>query len=210
MTGRAALLVADVQHDFLPGGALGVPGGDEVVGPISELLPRFPTVVLTQDFHPPGHVSFASSHPGKRPYESISLAGGIQALWPEHCVAGTRGAELHERLRAPALDRHVSLVLRKGTCKDVDSYSAFRENTDAQGQRRSTGLGEWLRARGVERVFVVGLARDFCVAWTATDARAQGFDSVVIDSCTRPVFPDQGAATDARLGQAGVSVIASL
>jgi nicotinamidase/pyrazinamidase len=207
---RDALLVVDVQYDFLPVGALAVPRGDEVVEPITGLVPRFETVILTQDFHPPGHVSFASTHGGKQPYQAIDLPGGPQALWPDHCVAGTRGADVHQQLRTPTLDRHVSLVLRKGTRRDVDSYSAFRENTDARGRRASTGLGEWLMARGIERVFVVGLARDFCVAWSALDAKAQSFRTVVIDSCTRPVFPDRTAETDAELERAGVSVIASL
>ena len=207
---RDALLVADIQHDFLPGGALAVTDGDRVVAPIAALLPRFGIVVLTQDFHPPGHVSFASTHPGQRPYQSIELPGGPQTLWPDHCVAGTRGAELHDLLRAPEQDRFVTLVLRKGTRRDVDSYSAFRENTDAHGARPPTGLGGWLKARGVGRVFVVGLARDFCVAWSALDAAAEGFQTVVVDSCTRAVFPERSAATDHALRQAGVIVADSL
>ena len=207
---RDALLVADIQYDFLPGGALGVRDGDAVIEPIAAILPRFATVVLTQDFHPPGHVSFASAHPGKAPFQTIDLPGGPQALWPDHCLAGSHGAELHERLRSPALDRHVTLVFRKGTHRDTDSYSAFRENAGARGRRASTGLGPWLSAREIERVFVVGLARDYCVAWSALDARAEGFACVVVDSCTRAVFPDTSARTDEELRRAGVTIAGSL
>ncbi len=205
-----ALLAVDLQYDFLPGGALGVPHGDQVIEPIAALVPRFHTVVLTQDFHPPGHVSFASAHPGRRPYEVIDLAGGSQALWPDHCGAGSRGAALHARIRAPSIDRHVTLVVRKGTHPEVDSYSALRENAYLPGHRRTTGLGAWLRARRVERLFLVGLARDYCVAWSALDARAEGFDVVVVDACTRPVFPERTAETDAALARAGVRVVETL
>lgn len=204
-----ALLVVDVQYDFLPGGALAVAHGDEVIEPILALLPRFHTVVVTQDFHPAGHVSFASAHPGGRPYEQLELPGGPQVLWPDHCVAGSHGAELHDLLRAPAQDRLVTLVLRKGTRREVDSYSAFRENNDAHGIRQPTGLGSWLRARGVGRVFLAGLARDYCVAWSALDAVAEGFPTVVLDPCTRPVFPERTAAVDHELHQAGVVVAAA-
>ncbi len=210
VTERDALLAVDLQHDFLPGGALGVARGDEILAPIAALVPRFETVVLTQDFHPPGHVSFASAHPGRRPFETIDLPGGSQALWPDHCVAGTRGAELHERLRDPAVDRHVTLLVRKGTHPEVDSYSALRENAYLPGHRRTTGLGEWLRARRVERLFVVGLARDYCVAWTSLDARAQGFQVVVVEACTRPVFPERAGETTAELRRAGVTLLPSL
>ncbi len=146
-----ALLVVDLQHDFLPGGALAVGHGDEVVAPIAALAPAFETVVATQDWHPPGHVSFASAHPGRRPFETLALPQGPQELWPDHCVRGTRGAALH-----PALPDHaLTLVLRKGTRREVDSYSAFRENVGPDGPRPTTGLGAWLAARGVRRVFVV-------------------------------------------------------
>src|SRR5512146_1553231 len=207
---RDALVVADIQYDFLPGGALGVPDGDAVIAPIAAILPRFPTVVLTQDFHPSGHVSFASAHPGKAPYQTIELPGGPQELWPDHCVAGSHGAELHERFRGPDVDRYVTLVFRKGTHRQTDSYSAFRENSDTRGRRAPTGLAEWLRARGIERVFLVGLARDFCVAWSAIDAAAEGFSAVVIDACTRAVFPEARARTDQKLVRSGVAVITSL
>jgi nicotinamidase/pyrazinamidase len=200
-----ALLVVDLQHDFLPGGALAVGDGDAVVEPIARLARRFGTVVATQDFHPPGHVSFASSHPGKKPFESIELPQGRQELWPDHCVRGTRGAALH-----PALpDEALTLVLRKGTRAGVDSYSAFRENPDPDGRRLATGLAAWLQARGVRRVFVAGLARDFCVKWSALDAAAAGLETVVLDDLTRAVAPASRAAVDAELARAGVAIAES-
>ena len=197
---RDALLVVDLQRDFLPGGALAVGGGDAVVAPIAALAPAFATVVATQDWHPPGHVSFASAHPGRRPYETLQLPHGGQELWPDHCVAGSRGAALH-----PALpDAAITLVLRKGTRREVDSYSAFRENVGPDASRPSTGLGAWLKARGIRRVFVCGLARDFCVRATAVDGAAEGLEVVVLDDLTRAVFPDRRAEVDALLGRAGV------
>jgi nicotinamidase/pyrazinamidase len=202
---RDALVVVDLQHDFLPGGALAVAGGDAIVEPIARLAPAFATVVATQDWHPPGHVSFASSHPGRRPYETAALAQGPQELWPDHCLAGTRGAALH-----PALpDRALTLLLRKGTRTEVDSYSAFRENVGPDGRRPTTGLGAWLGARGVRRLFVCGLARDFCVRATAVDAVAEGFEVVVLDDLTRAVFPDRHAEVDALFAQGGVARTAS-
>jgi nicotinamidase/pyrazinamidase len=201
-----ALLAVDLQHDFLPGGALAVPAGDQVVEPIARLASRFQTVVATQDWHPPGHVSFASSHPGQAPFGRIALAPGIeQELWPDHCVQGTRGAALH-----PALpDTAWTLLLRKGTRRDLDSYSAFRENRGRDGVRPPTGLAGWLRERGVRRVFACGLARDFCVKWSALDAAAAGFETVMLDDLTRPVFADSRAAVDAELAQAGVTIAGS-
>jgi nicotinamidase/pyrazinamidase len=199
---REALVVVDLQHDFLPGGALGVAGGDAVVGPIAALAPRFRTVVATQDWHPPGHVSFASSHPGAAPFTTLQRPAGPQELWPDHCVQGTPGAALH-----PALpDAAVTLVLRKGTRREVDSYSAFRENVGPDGSRPTTGLGAWLRARGVRRVYVCGLARDFCVRASAVDAAAEGFEVTVLDDLTRAVFPERAAETDAALRAAGVAL----
>ena len=201
---RDALLVVDLQHDYLPGGALAVPAGDEVVAPIARLAPAFPTVVATQDFHPPGHVSFASAHPGRRPYESLALPQGAQELWPDHCVQGTRGAALHEGLP----DRALTLVLRKGTRREVDSYSAFRENAGPDGRRPTTGLAAWLEARGVRRVFLCGLARDFCVRWSALDAAEAGFEACVVDDLTRAVFPERRAEVDAAFARAGVRLVA--
>jgi nicotinamidase/pyrazinamidase len=199
---RDALVVVDLQHDFLPGGALAVARGDEVVEPIARLAPRFRTVVATQDWHPRGHVSFASSHPGRRPFETIDLPQGPQELWPDHCVQATHGAALHASLPDAAL----TLVLRKGTRQEVDSYSAFRENVGPDGGRPSTGLGAWLRARGVGRVFLCGLARDFCVRASAVDAAAEGFEAIVLDDLTRPVFPDRQAAVDALFREKAVTL----
>jgi nicotinamidase/pyrazinamidase len=202
---RDALVVVDLQHDFLPGGALGVAGGDGIVAPIAALVPRFGTVIATQDWHPAGHVSFASAHPGAAPFSTLSGPQGPQELWPDHCVRGTRGAALH-----PALpDAALTLLLRKGTRAEVDSYSAFRENAAPDGTRPSTGLGAWCAARGVRRLFVCGLARDFCVRATAVDAAAEGFDVVLLDDLTRAVFPDRAAETDAALGAAGIRVAMS-
>jgi nicotinamidase/pyrazinamidase len=202
---KDALVVVDVQHDFLPGGALAVAGGDAVVAPIARLAPAFATVVATQDWHPPGHVSFASSHPGRRPYETIALPQGPQELWPDHCLAGSPGAALHPTLP----DVAVTLVLRKGTRREVDSYSGFRENVGPDGRRPSTGLGAWLAARGVRRAFVCGLARDFCVRATAIDGAAEGLEVVVLDDLTRAVFPDRRAEVDALLARAGVRLAES-
>jgi nicotinamidase/pyrazinamidase len=200
-----ALLVVDLQHDFLPGGALAVAGGDAVVAPLAGVVGLFETVVATQDWHPAGHVSFASAHPARRPYETLELPHGRQELWPDHCVRGSRGAALHPGLP----DEAVTLLLRKGTRPDVDSYSAFRENAGPDGGRPTTGLGAWLRARGVRRVFLAGLARDFCVRASAVDAAAEGFQAVVLDDLTRAVFPDRAAEVDAALAAAGVRVAQS-
>lgn len=200
-----ALVVVDLQHDFLPGGALAVGGGDEVVPGIARLAPRFATVVATQDWHPVGHVSFASSHPGRKPFETASLPQGPQELWPDHCLQGSAGAALHPDVP----DAAVTLVLRKGTRPEVDSYSAFQENVGPDGRRPTTGLGAWLRARGIRRVFACGLARDFCVRATAVDAAAEGFDVVVLDDLTRAVFPERRAEVDAALARAGVRLATS-
>jgi nicotinamidase/pyrazinamidase len=170
------LIVVDVQNDFCPGGALAVPKGDEVVPVINRLAARFANAVFTQDWHPRGHTSFASSHPGKKPFETVELPYGEQVLWPDHCVSGTRGAAFHEGLELAK----AQLVIRKGFHRDIDSYSAFVE----ADRKTSTGLAGYLKERGFESLFVCGLATDFCVAWTALDARAAGFEvSVVEDAC---------------------------
>ncbi len=200
-----ALLVVDLQHDFLPGGALAVAGGDELVAPIARVASLFDTVVATQDFHPPGHVSFASAHPGRRPYETLALPQGSQELWPDHCVRGSRGAALHEGLPDAAL----TLVLRKGTRREVDSYSAFRENVGPDGRRPTTGLAAWLAARGIERVFLCGLARDFCVRFSAVDAASEGLAAFLLDDLTRAVFPERAAEVNAAFDRAGVHVVSS-
>jgi nicotinamidase/pyrazinamidase len=173
------LLVVDVQNCFVPGGTLPVKGGDEVIPIINKLAPAFQHVVLTQDWHTPGHVSFASSHPGKKPFETASLPYGTQVLWPDHCVQGTPDADLVKDLRIPRAE----LIIRKGYRRDVDSYSAFYE---ADG-KTPTGLVGYLRERGLKQVFLTGLATDFCVAWSALDARKAGFGALVIEDATRGI-----------------------
>ena len=191
------LIVVDVQSSSLPGGSLAVPRGNEVVPVINELAKRFANVVLTQDWHPAGHRSFASSHPGKRPFDKIALDYGEQILWPDHCVQGTEGARLCRDLDFA----HAQLVLRKGYHMNVDSYSAFIE---ADG-KTTTGLGGYLRERGIDKVYVCGLATDFCVAWTALDARKLGFAAMVIDDACRAI-DTQGSLTAAweRMERAGI------
>jgi len=170
------LLVVDVQNDFCPGGALAVPGGDEIVPVINYLGSNFPHVILTQDWHPPGHSSFASAHPGHSPFDTIDMPYGRQVLWPDHCVQGTKGAAFHPGLDVPRAE----LVLRKGYHPGIDSYSAFREND----RQTATGLAAYLKERGFERVTLCGLATDFCVLYSALDARAAGFAAtVVLDAC---------------------------
>ncbi len=173
---REVLIVVDVQNDFCPGGALAVPDGDAVVPAINRLAGQFAHVVLTQDWHPPGHSSFAGSHLGRRPFETIAAPYGTQTLWPEHCVQETGGAALHPALAVP----HAELVLRKGFRREIDSYSAFCEND----RRTPTGLAAYLRERGFERLTLCGLATDFCVFYSAIDARAAGFAvALAIDAC---------------------------
>ncbi len=192
------LMIVDVQYDFCPGGSLAVPRGDEVVPAINRLAEKFAHVILTQDWHPPGHLSFASSHPGRRPFETIGLDYGQQVLWPAHCVQGTPGAELRRDLDVPRAE----LVLRKGFRRGIDSYSAFFEND----RRTATGLAGYLRDRGFGRVFLAGLAFDFCVGWSAEDARAQGFAAVVIEDACRGIDVEGSvAATRRRLGERGIA-----
>jgi len=174
----SALLVVDVQNCFLPGGSLAVAEGDQVVPVINKLAGNFANVVITQDWHTPGHISFASSHPGKKPFETVDLAYGQQTLWPDHAVQGTDGVLLAKDLSIP----HAQLVIRKGYHHDVDSYSAF---TEADGQ--TTGLAAYLKARNLVRVFIAGLATDYCVAWTAMDARKAGFEASVIEDACRGI-----------------------
>ena len=179
VTERDTLLVVDLQNDFLPGGALAVPDGHAIVPLVNRLAARFGHVVLTQDWHPAAHRSFASTHPGKAQFDTVTLDYGPQVLWPDHCVQGTRGAEFAAALDIP----HATLVIRKGCRHHVDSYSAFCEADRAT----RTGLAGYLRERGHARVFVVGLATDFCVAWTAIDARAEGFEVAVIEDACRAI-----------------------
>lgn len=199
-----ALLVIDLQPDFMPGGALACHEGDAIVADIAALLAsrRYTTVVATQDWHPPGHASFASSHPGHVPFETISLHGHPQVLWPDHCVQGTPGAALDDRVDWTPAD----LILRKGTRPQVDSYSAFRENHGPDGERPTTGLAGWLRERGIEEVHVCGLARDYCVLWSAQDAVTAGFRVRFLWDLTRPVTPSGDAPTRMALDEAGIAI----
>jgi len=202
---KDALIVVDLQPDFMPGGPLAVAEGDRVAEPIGRLAKRFGVVVATQDWHPRGHISFASAHPPRKPFELLSLYGGEQVLWPDHCLQGTPGAALHHALP----DELVTLILRKGMHPQVDSYSGFRENRGPGGTRPATGLAGWLRERTIQRIFCVGLARDYCVKYTAVDGAAEGFKSFVVDDLTRAVAPDKRAATDEEFAKAGVTLISS-
>jgi nicotinamidase/pyrazinamidase len=202
ITSRDALIVVDVQNDFCPGGALAVPDGDAVIPVIHQIAGRFEHILLTQDWHPPGHCSFASSYEGKKPFETAPLAGGEQRLWPDHCVQGTRGAELHPDLR---LDR-AELIVRKGFRKEIDSYSAFFENDHST----PTGLAGYCQERGLERLFFAGLAYDFCVGFSAVDARKAGFEAVVVrDACRAIDVEGSVARMEAEFAARGVRVVES-
>ena len=205
--GRSALLVVDLQPDFLPGGALAVRDGDRIVAPLRALLERdpFSLCVATQDWHPAGHVSFASSHPDRKPFDVISLHGHAQTLWPDHCVQGTPGAHLSPELSW----NRISAVIRKGTDAGVDSYSGFHNNWNADGARPPTGLAGYLREREITHVFICGLARDFCVKWSAEDAAGAGFSTVVVWDLTRPVDPRSDDRVRDELASAGVAIIDS-
>lgn len=176
---KSVLIVVDVQNCFVDGGTLPVKGGAEVVPVINKLAPSFANIVVTQDWHTPGHTSFASAHGGKKPFETVDLSYGKQVLWPDHCVQGTDDAALLKDLKLPSAE----LIIRKGFHKDVDSYSAFEE----ADRKTGTGLAGYLKERGISTVFVTGLATDFCVAWTALDARKQGFTTYVIEDATRGI-----------------------
>jgi len=197
------LLIVDVQNDFCPGGALAVTGGDEVVPVINSLTPRFPLAAATKDWHPEGHVSFASSHRGKGLYDTVDAGGIEQVLWPDHCVRGTRGAELHPDLNPGPL----SMILHKGTAADLDSYSAFFDND----HRSSTGLEGYLKGLGVTRVYICGLATDYCVYFSAMDALKLGFETFVITDAVRGVDVPEGNVqkTTALMREAGIRMIES-
>jgi len=196
------LVVVDVQNDFCPGGALAVAGGDAIHAPIRRIAPRFEHIVLTQDWHPADHASFAASHPGKQPYDSIELAYGPQTLWPTHCVQGTHGAEFHSDLRLTRAE----LILRKGFRPQIDSYSAFFEND----RTTSTGLAGYLRERGLTRAFFAGLAYDFCVGFSALDARRLGFEAVVLrDACRTIDLEGSVARIEAEFVAAQVTLLNS-
>ena len=186
-TDRDVLLIVDIQNDFCPGGALAVPEGDAIIPAVNRLAARFPHVVLTQDWHPPGHASFASAHPGKEPFNTIEVSYGAQILWPDHCVQGTTGAAFHTALDVPRAE----LVIRKGFRPTINSYSAFREND----RRTPTGLAGYLRERGFDRITLCGLATDFCVFFSAIDGREAEFEvAVALDAC-------RGIDVDGSLGR---------
>jgi nicotinamidase/pyrazinamidase len=202
MSPHSLLLVIDVQNDFLPGGALAVPRGDEVIAVINRIARRFDNVILTQDWHTPNHISFAASHPGKKPFETAQLAYGTQVLWPVHCVQGTRGADFAAALDVP----HAQAIVRKGYHAHTDSYSAFLEADRAT----PTGLAGLLRERGITTVYCCGLATDFCVAWSALDAKAAGFETHVIEDACRAIDTDGSlAAARAALARAGIALVDS-
>ncbi|MGF6113292.1 bifunctional nicotinamidase/pyrazinamidase [Pseudomonas frederiksbergensis] len=199
---RTALLVIDVQNDFIPGGQLAVPEGDLIVPLINQLGGQFKQVIIAQDWHPAGHASFASSHPGRQPYEVIQLPYGEQTLWPVHCVRDTPGSALHADLDLP----HAQLIIRKGCNPDIDSYSAFLE----ADRTTTTGLAGYLKERGIDTVYMVGLALDFCVMYSALDARAAGFNAIVVlDACRAIDLDGSLAAAIERMQVAGVGLIQS-
>ncbi|WP_460372192.1 bifunctional nicotinamidase/pyrazinamidase [Pseudomonas sp. Tul1A2] len=202
ISSRTALLVIDVQNDFTPGGQLAVPEGDLIVPLINRLARQFTQVVVAQDWHPTGHASFASSHPGHQPYDVIQLPYGEQTLWPDHCVQSTAGAEFHRELDLP----HAQLIIRKGCNPDIDSYSAFVE----ADRQTTTGLAGYLKERGIDTVYMVGLALDFCVMYSALDARAAGFNAyVVLDACRAIDLNGSLTAAIERMQSAGVGLIQS-
>jgi len=196
---NAALVVIDLQNDFCPGGALAVAGGHEIIPLINRLIGSFEHVVLTQDWHPAGHSSFASSHNGQAPFSSIQMSYGSQTLWPDHCIQGTAGAAFHPGLDLP----HAELILRKGFAREIDSYSAFFEND----RRTPTGLAAYLRERGFRRLFLAGLATDYCVAYSALDAIGAGFDVAVLEDACRAIDLDGSLAWAMReMRHAGVVI----
>lgn len=198
-----ALILVDLQYDFCPGGALAVARGDDAVAVANRLMPYFETVVATQDWHPADHASFATQHAGKQPGEVIELAGEPQVLWPPHCVQGTHGAELHAGLSRA----RITEVFPKGTDRTIDSYSGFFDN----GHKKSTGMGDWLKARGVTQVYVLGLATDYCVKATVIDACQLGFDTWLIEDGCQAVelAPGDGERAIAAMREAGATVVES-
>ena len=202
ITAQDVLIVIDVQNDFCPGGALAVAGGDEVIPVIHRIAPLFDHILLTQDWHPVGHRSFASAHPGRQAFESVELEHGPQTLWPDHCVQGTMGAELHPSLHLTRAE----LILRKGFRRGIDSYSAFFEND----HQTPTGLAGYLRERGLERVFLAGLAYDFCVGYSALDARALGIPVIVCTDACRAIDTNGSVASmESAFRNAGVVLVDS-
>jgi nicotinamidase/pyrazinamidase len=201
---HSALLLVDIQPDFMPGGALAVEGGAEIVEPVRRLMEsdRFGLLIATQDWHPPGHISFASSHPGRKPFETLELHGHPQTLWPDHCVQGSAGARLYSGL---PWDR-VAAIIRKGMDPQTDSCSGFRNNWNANGERPATGLAGYLRERGIQEVYVCGLARDVCVRWTAEDGADAGFQVYLLWDVTRSVDPTGDHLLKPALMERGVTI----
>ncbi|WP_300596559.1 bifunctional nicotinamidase/pyrazinamidase [Niabella sp.] len=193
------LIIVDMQYDFLPGGALPVAGGDTLIPVINRLQPNYELVVATQDWHPADHKSFASQHEGKSPLDMIDWKGGLQTLWPDHCVQGTQGAELHRDLD----QRRIEAIFRKGMDPEIDSYSGFFDN----GHLKSTGLGDYLKGRGVEEVHVCGLAADFCVYFTAMDALELGLKSAIVASATLPIDAKQLAMLKQQFKERGGGLV---
>ena len=199
---KSALIVTDVQNCFVEGGTLPVKGGTEIVPVINKLAPAFANIVITQDWHTPGHISFASAHPGKKPFETTQLSYGTQVLWPDHCVQGSDDAGVLKDLKLPKAE----LIIRKGYHQHTDSYSAFME----ADRKTATGLGGYFKERGIDSLFLVGLATDFCVAWSAMDARKLGFTTYVIEDATRAIDLNGSlAAAWKQMTDAGVKRIQS-
>ena len=196
-----ALLLIDVQNDFLPGGSLAVGGGDEIIPVINKLQEHFSLVIATQDWHPISHKSFASNHPGKEVYDVTEILGKTQVLWPDHCVQASEGAALSSKLS----QHRIEAVFRKGTNPDIDSYSAFYDN----GHLKSTGVGDFLRGKGVKRLYIAGLAGDFCVYYSAKDAIKEGFVTYVIEDAVRSVYPEKFPAVTADILKDGGFIINS-
>lgn len=197
-----ALVITDIQNDFLPGGRLPVPEGDLIIPVVHRVIPHFGLVVALQDWHPPNHMSFASNHPGKKPLDRIVLDGREQVLWPDHCVQGTRGAEFSSSLNLNPIEA----IFRKGTDPAIDSYSGFFDNA----RKKATGLRGYLEARGVDRVWLSGLAADYCVLYTALDALSLGFKAVVIRDATRPITEEGGRAAEKAVTSKGGRFVSSL
>jgi nicotinamidase/pyrazinamidase len=202
VTAQDVLIVIDVQNDFCPGGALAVADGDAVIEVIHRVAPKFEHIVLTQDWHPAGHSSFATAHAGKQPFEQVELSYGMQTLWPDHCIQGSKGAEFHPALRLPQAE----IILRKGFSPHIDSYSAFFENDRVA----PTGLAGYLDERNLTRVFLAGLAYDFCVGYSALDARRLGLQAVILRDACRAIDLDGSVAKiEAQFANAGVMLIES-
>ncbi|TVR40478.1 MAG: bifunctional nicotinamidase/pyrazinamidase [Bacteroidia bacterium] len=194
-----ALIITDIQNDFLPGGALAVPGGDEIIDTVNDIQSRFPLVVATQDWHPPVHKSFASQHPGKKVMETIMLGETEQILWPDHCVQGTAGAALSDKLST----ERIEALFRKGMDPEIDSYSTFYDNE----HKKNTGLADYLKGRGVKQVYLSGLAGDFCVGFSALDALNEGFDTFLIEDATKPIDNEGFEKMKERIKKLGGKII---